>query len=579
MLGKFIYFYILIIIVILFNSNYIFSYGWQKETVDYEYSGDFSSIAIDSNDYQHISYLGASDSLKYAYWDGSKWNIAVIEDGKYDCRYTSITLDSKGYPHISYSTMSNNYNLRHAFWDGYKWNIEVIENDTEGWLFLYSSIAVDSKDYPHISYYSEKNGDLKYAYFDGSQWHIETLDSDGDTGLTTSIAIDSNDNVYILYHKWNNSLLKIAFFNGAGWKIGIVDTNSPPYNDTSIAIDKNDRPHIAYKGVYGGWAVKYAYWDGSKWVINVVDNENIGGYVSLALDSKDRPHISYEESYDDYFFLKYAYWDGYNWQIRRIDGGGYIGTSIAIDHQDNPHISYELDSNLKHAWYEGPYPGIDLISFTAKPNNDAITLNWSISTDEDISGFNLYRRIVPPGAIHELPLHTLVGTDYNLSKTVSTISPVGEGSESPASAEGEWQKINTTLITGTNPYSYTDRDVMPETSYEYKLEAVVSNRDETLGTTQCKSGNENPASFEIARIYPTPALSHISIDVIIPEQTDIEITIYDITGRKVATVVSGLYNPGEYTLTSDISYLANGVYIVKMATDEFSASKNFVIAK
>ncbi|MGQ9706396.1 MAG: T9SS type A sorting domain-containing protein [bacterium] len=51
------------------------------------------------------------------------------------------------------------------------------------------------------------------------------------------------------------------------------------------------------------------------------------------------------------------------------------------------------------------------------------------------------------------------------------------------------------------------------------------------------------------------------------------------TGRKVNTVSSGLYNPGEYTLTSDVSGLTNGVYIIRMTTDGFSGSKRFVIAR
>jgi hypothetical protein len=142
-----------------------------------------------------------------------------------------------------------------------------------------------------------------------------------------------------------------------------------------------------------------------------------------------------------------------------------------------------------------------------------------------------------------------------------------------------WTKVNTSLVTGTNPYSYTDREIIPETTYEYKLEAVVSDRYDTLGTTSVTSGNDTPESFNITKVYPTPASSQINIDVVIPEQSDIDIGIYDISGRRVSTIASGLYNPGEYTLTSDIIGLTNGVYIVRMTTDRFSASKNFVVAR
>ncbi|MGQ9706409.1 MAG: T9SS type A sorting domain-containing protein [bacterium] len=203
--------------------------------------------------------------------------------------------------------------------------------------------------------------------------------------------------------------------------------------------------------------------------------------------------------------------------------------------------------------------GIDLTSFSVKPNNNAITLNWSVATDEDISGFNIYRRIAIP----------------------TSISTVGEIAQSPLQTEDNtrWTKVNTSLITGSNPYSYTDSDIEPNTTYEYKLEAVVSDKNETLGTTECTAGKGVPDSFDIVSIYPCPTSSIINLDVNIPVSSYIDIAIYDITGRKVATVTSGLYNPGEYTLISDITGLTNGVYIVKMTTDGFNASKRFVIAR
>ena len=256
------------------------------------------------------------------------------------------------------------------------------------------------------------------------------------------------------------------------------------------------------------------------------------------------------------------------------------GTYINVDSSYYLDIRYYYFPNLKYALY-GPSVGIYLTSFSAKPvwygsclQLLSIVLNWSISTDEDIIGFNLYRRVATPHT-NSNPVR-----ENSYSPTCSP-APVGEIAKSPPNPDNDyvWTKVNTSLITGTNPYSYTDKNVLPDTNYEYKLEAVVSDRQETLGTTECTSGKGTPGSFEIARIYPTPADDRISIDVIIPEQADVEITIYDITGRKVLVVASGLYSPGEYTLTSDITGLTDGVYIVKMTAGRLSASKRFVVAK
>jgi len=564
------FFYIIILLLMSFNLSYS-SPKWYIECVDNtQYVGDFISTKIDKNNYPHISYSEYGsyyDALRYAYFDGSKWNIEIVDNNGDLDGYTSIAIDSKGNPHIAYqNTLNNNEGVRYAYFNGSKWNITNVDNGPLMGNGI--SLDLDSKEYPHITYcdWNGKNEDLKYAYFDGSEWHIEKVDTEGRVGLSTSIAIDSKDHVHISYYDETNDDLKYAFFDGSKWIITRVDTEGSVGWGSSIVIDSYNKPHIAYADITNDF-IKYAYWDGRSWIISKVDDSDGGGLPSLDLDSKDLPHISYIYwvDYDPNEKLKYVYNNGSKWVTSVVDvsSGPISYQSLDLDKSYFPHIAYEKFDNLYYARY-GYGVGIDLTLFTAMPHNGAITLNWSVSTDEDISGFNLYRRILPPGAIHKLPLQN---------------THVGEIHESPSSAEGEWTKVNTSLITGTNPYSYTDRDIAPETTYEYKLDAVVSDRYDTLGTTSATSGNGTPASFNITKVYPTPASSQINIDVVIPEQSDIDIGIYDISGRRVSTIASGLYNQGEYTLTCYISGLINGVYIIRMTTGELSASKNFVIAR
>jgi hypothetical protein len=552
---------IYILVFMFLNISFSSSPKWYIEVVDNTYCvGDRSSIKLDSKGYPHISYneYNYDGELRYAYFDGNKWNIEIVD---YDTgpggTSTSLALDKDNHPHISYYDDNIPNCLKYAYYDGSKWNIEIVDNlDTSSYGI---SIALDSSDHPHISYYNVNAGneDLKYAYFDGTKWNIEVIDSQGRVGWWSSIAIDKNDHPHISYGDETNRDLKYAYFDGTKWNIEVVDNEGSVGRCTSIALDKEDNPHIAYLSS-SPRLIKYAYKYDSKWIIEEVDNQNTNGSISLALDSKDLPHISYNY-YNDYGpeRLMYAYYDGKEWNKEVVDEGEIFaggGTSIAIDKYNFPHISYNDADNLRYARY-GYGLGITLTSFSAKPHGSTVVLNWNISTDEDISGFNLYRREV--------------------------LAPVREIAQSPLQ-HGEdyvWTKVNTSLITGTSPYSYKDKDIEPETRYEYKLEAVVSDKSETLGTIQATSGNGTPSSFEISRIYPTPAESQINIDVIIPEQTDIDIAIYDIAGRKVSTIAGGQYNSGEYTLTGDISCLTNGVYIVRMTAEGFSVSKNFVIAK
>jgi len=575
---KKIFIYILFIITSISFSS---SPKWYIETVDNRTSGWWNSIKIDSSDNPHIAYYYENAALKYAYYDGNEWRKEVVDTDGIVGIFVSLALDSNDNPHISYAKSNDNkdYDLKYAYFDGKDWHISFVE--TEGDVGSYCSIAVDSKNRPHIAYYKEVDyytGELKYAHFDNSQWKIETIESGGGIGEWTSIVIDDNDRPHISYgYTIDNSelALKYAYYDGTEWKKEVVDTEGGSTN--SLALDSMNRPHISY--YVGGYKMflKYAFYDGSKWNYEVLDTLFSGMDNSIAVDKNDHPHIAYSylKEYDDHD-LKYAYFDGNNWNKITVESNGDTGekASITLNSHDFPHISY-LDGTygtLKHAWY-GYGLGIDLTSFSAKPNNDAITLNWSISTDEDISGFNLYRRIIAPFTVSTV-------RENSYSPTCSPAT-VGEIATFPLQTDdnAQWTKVNTSLITGTNPYSYTDRDITPDTNYEYKLEAVTQDNSETLGTTSVDSGRGTPESFNIVRIYPTPAYYKISIDVIIPEKADIDIAIYDIAGRRVATVASGQYSPGEYTLTSDITGLTNGVYIVRMTDDGFSSSKNFVVAK
>ncbi|PIU68017.1 MAG: hypothetical protein COS84_02255, partial [Armatimonadetes bacterium CG07_land_8_20_14_0_80_40_9] len=139
--------------------------SWEKQIVDSERVGTWTSIALDSNNYPHISYCdwtgpGPYGSLKYARWDGTSWEKQIVDSEGSVGYWTSIALDSSNYPHISYFDETND-DLKYAKWNGTFWDIQAV--DSEGNVGQYTSIALDSNNYPHISYKDWTFGYLKYA--------------------------------------------------------------------------------------------------------------------------------------------------------------------------------------------------------------------------------------------------------------------------------------------------------------------------------------------------------------------------------------------------------------------------------
>jgi uncharacterized repeat protein (TIGR01451 family) len=137
------------------------------------YRGRYNSIAIDSSHYPHISHTYQASGtyigdLNYAYKDASGWHNQTVDSVGDTGYHTSLALDSFDHPHISYIDDTNNY-LKYAWYDGASWNIETV--DTQNVYPTSTSLALDSCGYPHISYPHQIGSgmsticELKYARF------------------------------------------------------------------------------------------------------------------------------------------------------------------------------------------------------------------------------------------------------------------------------------------------------------------------------------------------------------------------------------------------------------------------------
>ena len=83
---------------------------------------------MDSSQNPHISYASSGGNLKYASLQGSTWTTEVVDDStSYVGQYSSLALDTNGYPHISYYD-GDTSDLKYAYYDGSNWHVEVVDN-------------------------------------------------------------------------------------------------------------------------------------------------------------------------------------------------------------------------------------------------------------------------------------------------------------------------------------------------------------------------------------------------------------------------------------------------------------------
>jgi hypothetical protein len=94
-----------------------------------------------------------------------------------------------------------------------------------------------------------------------------------------------------------------------------------------------------------------------------------------------------------------------------------------------------------------------------------------------------------------------------------------------------------------------------------------------------QNGTEVPATYILKQNYPNPFNPSTSIEFSIPKGGYVEMKLYDITGREVATLVSDPFTAGTYTVTFNGSKLASGVYLYKMVSGNFTETRKMVLIK
>jgi hypothetical protein len=88
-----------------------------------------------------------------------------------------------------------------------------------------------------------------------------------------------------------------------------------------------------------------------------------------------------------------------------------------------------------------------------------------------------------------------------------------------------------------------------------------------------------PTAFRLEQNYPNPFNPSTTIRFAIPQRSHVTLKLYDILGRKVATLVDERLQPGEYKVVFDAGALASGVYVYRIQAGEFVRSMKLMLLK
>jgi hypothetical protein len=185
---------------------------------------------------------------------------------------------------------------------------------------------------------------------------------------------------------------------------------------------------------------------------------------------------------------------------------------------------------------------VEITSFAAIAGDGKVTLNWNTSAERDIDHYIVTRN----------------------GSEIAQVAGLGDNA------------------TG-NSYTFVDNNVVNGTRYGYQITAVDINGTMTLyGATEYATPTEGAGivtEYALMQNYPNPFNPTTRIEYTVREAGSVELKVYTIDGREVATLVNGVETAGSHVVEFDASGLASGMYLYKMSVNGFTATQKMVLMK
>ncbi len=243
--------------------------------------------------------------------------------------------------------------------------------------------------------------------------------------------------------------------------------------------------------------------------------------------------------------------------------------SLQLTGNGTQYSDFSWEANLTQTWGTKNDGGdqslpVELSSFKAESKSrDATTLTWVTESEFENLGFILERRTVGSDE------NGLNGDWIEIASYLTDSGLRGQGS-----------------VSYRTEYSYLDKSVKAGTTYDYRLGDVDYNGNVEYHSLMVLSVgvSEIPVGFILYPAYPNPFNPTTTLRYDIPEQSLVTITIYDVIGRKVRTLVNGQQNPGYQSVIWDATdqydkQVSAGMYLYQIKAGDFVQTKKMILLK
>ena len=126
----------------------------------------------------------------------------------------------------------------------------------------------------------------------------------------------------------------------------------------------------------------------------------------------------------------------------------------------------------------------------------------------------------------------------------------------------------------------SENEVVLSTNNQLSLNNSIANDDEQMKSDQSVNSHDFiPLNFYLSQNYPNPFNPLTVVRFGVPEESEVKIEIFSLTGELINVLLKEVKQPGNYTLSLDLGQMNSGIYLLRMISNDFISTRKIILMK
>ena len=108
-------------------------------------------------------------------------------------------------------------------------------------------------------------------------------------------------------------------------------------------------------------------------------------------------------------------------------------------------------------------------------------------------------------------------------------------------------------------------------AFRFNLNSVITNTGYNSAAI--------PEKFTLLQNFPNPFNPSTNINYAIPKGSNVKLTVFNLLGQEIATIVNKFQNAGSYSIKFDAGNLTSGIYFYKLEAGDFVEVKKMCLIR